>query len=171
MSSSLPNIDWREIRPLNGSREAGFEEMCTQLARLDAPPDSVFERKGTPDAGVECYSVLPSGREWGWQAKYFATLGTSQWSQLDASVKTALEKHPKLEKYFVCIPLDRPDARVNGYKSLKERWDERVEKWKRWANGRGVVVEFVWVGSHELIQQLLRTQNASPTSRCHACRV
>ena len=101
MSSDLPKIDWREIRPLNGSREMGFEEMCTQLARLAAPPDSLFERKGAPDAGVECYAVLPSGTEWGWQAKYFITLGTSQWSQLDASVKTALEKHPKLEKYFV----------------------------------------------------------------------
>lgn len=160
MSSSLPNIDWREIRPLDGSREAGFEEMCTQLARLAAPPDSLFERKGTPDAGVECYAVLPSGREWGWQAKYFAGVGTSQWSQLDASIKTALEKHPKLEKYFVCIPLDRPDARVKGYKSVKERWDERVKKWKRWANGRGVMVDFIWIGSHELIQQLSRTQNA-----------
>ena len=160
MSSSLPNIDWREIRPLNGSREAGFEEMCTQLARLEIPPDSLFERKGTPDAGVECYAILSNGREWGWQAKYFADLRTSQWSQLDSSVKTALEKHPKLDKYFVCIPLDRADARINGHKSAKERWDERVEKWKRWASDRGMLVDFVWVGSHELIHQLLRTQNA-----------
>ena len=77
---------------------------------LKVQTERSFERKGTPDAGVECYCILKDGDEWGWQAKYFDTLGTSQWSQLDKSVKTALDKHPKLVRYFVCIPLDRPDA-------------------------------------------------------------
>lgn len=63
-------------------------------------------RKGSPDAGVECYATFRDGREWGWQAKYFDILGNSQWAQLDKSVRTALEKHPQLVRYYVCVPID-----------------------------------------------------------------
>ena len=72
---STPVIDWKAIRPLNGSRAKGFEELCAQLARSESPDGTRFERKGTPDAGVECYTILSDGGEWGWQAKYFDSLG------------------------------------------------------------------------------------------------
>lgn len=157
------NLDWSEIRPLNGSRAHGFEELCAQLARAESPGGAKFERKGTPDAGVECYCVFPDGSEWGWQAKYFRTLETPQWSQLDQSVKNSLDKHPALTRYFVCIPLDRPDARVHGRKSMKQRWDERVEKWRAWAQERGLSVEFVWWGSSELLERLSRTEHIGRT--------
>ena len=77
MPTSPVAIDWRAIRPLNGSRADGFEELCAQLARAERPTGSRFERKGAPDAGVECYAVLEGGSEWGWQAKYFDGLGDS----------------------------------------------------------------------------------------------
>src|ERR1043166_9090225 len=95
------NIDWNGIRPLNGGHDKGFEELCAQLARAEAPPASQFVRKGTPDAGVECYAILRDDSEWGWQPKYFDALGDSQWSQIDESVGKALEKHPRLVRYFV----------------------------------------------------------------------
>ncbi len=156
---SIVNIDWNAIRPLNGSRANGFEELCAQLARAESPAGSRFERKGTPDAGVECYAVLGDGSEWGWQAKYFDGFGDSQWSQLDDSVKTAIEKHPRLVRYFVCVPLDRPDARIDGRRSAKERWDEHVQKWAGWASARNMAVEFVYWGSHELLERLARPQH------------
>jgi predicted ATPase len=159
MATHSPNIDWRNIRPLNGSQAGGFEEMCTQLGRQEISAGTRFERKGTPDAGVECYAIHSDGAEWGWQAKYFDALGESQWVQIDKSVKTALEKHPRLVKYFVCAPLDHSDARVSGHKSSKQRWDDRVLKWKKWANARGMAVEFLWWGNSELILKLLRTEN------------
>lgn len=40
-------IDWNAIRPLNGGREKGFEELCAQLARAESPAGSTFVRKGT----------------------------------------------------------------------------------------------------------------------------
>ena len=129
------NLDWKAIRSLNGSQAEGFEELCAQLARAELPSDAKFERKSVPDAGVECYCVQPDGTEWGWQAKYFDSLGSSQWSQLDHSVKTALDKHPALVRYFVCVPMDRPDARIEGQKSAMQRWDEHVEKWQCWGGG------------------------------------
>ena len=149
-------LDWNSIRPLNGGRDKGFEELCAQLARAETPSGSTFVRKGTPDAGVECYAILSDGAEWGWQSKYVDGLGNSQWSQIDRSIRTALEKHPKLVRYFVCVPADRADARIDGRKSAKERWDEHVAKWSKWASDRGMKVEFVYWGSHELIERLTR---------------
>ncbi|MGI9101072.1 MAG: AVAST type 2 anti-phage system protein Avs2 [Terriglobales bacterium] len=154
------SIDWKSIRVLNGSQSNGFEELCAQLARREIPDGWQFERNGPPDAGVECYATLPSGDEWGWQAKYFGVLGNSQWSQLDESIRTALEKHPHLTKYFVCVPLDRSDARVGKQRSAKQRWEEHKAKWRDWARSRAMDVKFVWWGSHELIERLLRTANA-----------
>jgi hypothetical protein len=154
------NLDWMAIRPLNGSRADGFEELCAQLARSESPASSYFERKGAPDAGVECYTVHPDNTEWGWQAKYFDSLGDSQWGQLDSSVKTALSKHPNVVKYFICVPLDRPDARIEGRKSARERWDDHVTKWKGWASEIGLSVEFVYWGSHELLERLSHPEHA-----------
>ena len=149
-------LDWNSIRPLNGGRDKGFEELCAQIARAERPSGSMFVRKGTPDAGVECYAVLRDGNEWGWQSKYFHKLGDSQWSQIDRSIRTALEKHPKLVRYFVCVPVDRADARIEGRKSAKERWDDHVTKWSSWAADLGMTVEFVYWGSHELLERLAR---------------
>ena len=145
------NLDWKSIRPLNGGRDKGFEELCAQLARAETPPGAQFERKGTPDAGVECYAVLNGGSEWAWQAKYFDTLGDSQWSQLD--------KHPRLVRYLICTPTERPDARIDGKKSAKEKWDEHVNKWTKLAADKGMTVEFVFWGSHELLERLARPEH------------
>ena len=147
-------LDWKSIRPLNGARDKGFEELCSQLARCEVPRMTRFVRKGTPDAGVECYAILPDGSEWAWQSKYFDGLGDSQWQQLDKSIKAAIEKHPRLAKYFVCIPLDLPDARIPSRKSAKDRWDEHVSKWQEWTTERTMSVEFVYWGSHELLERL-----------------
>ncbi len=155
---SEPIIDWNAIRPLNGSRAEGFEELCAPLAHAESPAGLHFERKGTPDAGVECYTILGDGSEWGWQAKYFNRLDDSQWTQIQDSVVTALEKHPRFVRYFVCIPLDRPDARIDGRMSAKQRWDAHVKTWTGWASSHNMTVEFVYWGSHELIERLARPE-------------
>ncbi|MDE2823835.1 MAG: hypothetical protein OXK79_10060, partial [Chloroflexota bacterium] len=146
-------------RPLNGRRDQGFEELCAQLARSECPSGAAFVRKGTPDAGVECYAILSDGAEWAWQSKYVFELGDSQWSQIDGSVKKALAKHPKLVRYVVCVPIDRADARMERRKSAKERWDDRVVKWNKWACERGMSVDFVYWGSHELLERLARPEH------------
>ena len=114
---------------------------------------------GTPDAGVECYAILRDGSEWGWQSKYFDTLGDAQWPHLDKSAKTAIEKHPRLTRYFICVPLDRANARIPGQRSARERWDDHVQKWQVWASDRGMSVEFVYKGSSELLELLQRPEH------------
>ena len=152
-------LEWNNIKPLHGSQDKAFEELCAQLARVESPDEAEFRRKGVQDAGVECYCILPDGSEWGWQAKYFQTLSATQWSQIDKSVKTALEKHPKLTCYYVCVPMDRSDARITGQQSAMQSWDKRVGKWSSWADERGMSVEFIWWGSSELIERLSRSEH------------
>lgn len=158
------DVDWRSICPLGGSKADAFEELCAQLARATSPDDAVFIRKGTPDAGVECYAVFPSGDEWGWQAKYFSSQGDSQWAQIDESIEHALDKHPQLVKYFVCVPIDLSDARLAGKKSAKQRWDDRVIKWEKMAAKRGMSIEFVWMGSHEMLTLLAKPERLALAS-------
>ena len=155
----MTNVDWQTIRLWNGSQSGGFEELCTQLARSESPVGAKFHRKGSPDAGVECFCVLPEGYEWGWQAKYLLSLGATQMAELDKSVKTALDKHPKLVRYFVCMPMDRPDARIPGRTSALQRWESHVQKWEGWAQERCMNVKFVWWGSSELIDRLSRNEH------------
>ena len=155
----MNGIDWKTIHTYNGSQSGGFEELCAQLARSESPSAAKFDRKGSPDAGVECFCVLSDGSEWGWQAKYFFSLGAPQMTELDRSVKTALDKHPNLVRYFVCTPMDRPDARIPGRMSALQRWESYVKKWEDWAQARCMKVEFVWWGSSELIERLSRNDH------------
>lgn len=153
------NLDWKSIRPLNGSQDKGFEELCAQLARYEIPSNSRFFRKGTTDAGVECFAVLDDLSEWGWQAKYFDKLAEDQYKQIDESVRTALNKHPKLTKYIICVPYDRPDARVKNQTSSLDKWEQHEKKWIAWATEKSMCVEFVFRGSHELLELLAHEQH------------
>jgi hypothetical protein len=158
-------INWHNIRPLDNSQNDGFEELMCQLARNESIPNKKkFIRKGKPDAGVECFWILHNGDEWAWQAKFFtSSLDDSQWGQLDKSVKTVLEKHPNLKKYYIAIPNDPPDARLLGQTSMLEKWDERVKKWDGWASDKGLVVEFLPWWSSDLIARLSQLDNQGLT--------
>jgi hypothetical protein len=158
---SFMSINWQDLRPLNGSQHAAFEELCCQRAAAEpAPSGSLFIRKGAPDAGVECYWKLPDESEWGWQAKFFRSPPASnQWAQIDESVKTALEKHPQLSRYVVCLPIDRQDPRVDSQQWFMDKWNERVQVWEGCATTRGMAVRFEYWGAHELFERLSREEH------------
>jgi hypothetical protein len=123
-------------------------------------PRSKFIRKGTPDAGVECYWLLSNGDEWAWQAKFFLEPpGPAEWRQIDDSVKTALEKHPRLARCFVCLPIDRADPRIPEQKWFMDRWSEHVERWDSWAREKQMSVEFEYWGEHEIFSRLSREEH------------
>lgn len=158
-------INWNNIRPLDNSQNEGFEELVCQLARNESiPTKKKFIRKGKPDAGVECFWVLDNDVEWAWQAKFFtSSLEDNQWGQIDKSVKTVLDKHPNLKKFYIAIPNDPPDARITGQKSMLDKWDERVEKWADWASDKGLTVEFLAWWSSDLIARLSQPENQGLT--------
>lgn len=153
------SLNWTQLRSWDGSQNRAFEELCCQLAHAESfPAGSRFTRKGTPDAGVECYWTLPSAEETAWQAKFFSSLDKAQWKQLDESVQNALAKHPRLTRYLVCLPFDRADPRIekNGkkQKSAMSEWDAHVTTWTQWATDRGMAVTFEYWGDHELATRL-----------------
>lgn len=156
------NMDFANIREYDGSKEKGFEELVCQLAHLN-PPDNAqyFVRKEGDggDAGVECYWLLNDGTEHAWQAKFFLNaLSDNQWSQISKSVETALEKHPNLTNYYICLPRDWTDSRKKiNEKAISSAWDKwvyHVENWKELAREKNMNVKFSYWCKHELSQML-----------------
>ena len=158
---SKVNIEWTRLRSYNGDQKNAFEELICQLARAEEIEGKrKFVRVAAPDAGVEAYCILDNGEEFGWQAKFFSSIGDSQWSQLTKSFETALSKHPRLTRYYICIPLDRADARLRGRKSLLDRWNEKVDDWTQIARRQGRKIEFVYWGDSEVFDRLSKTEHA-----------
>ena len=153
------NLDFSNIRTHNGSQAGGFEELVCQLAHLRKPEGALrFVRKegAGGDAGVECYWVLADQSEECWQAKYFiGGMNPSRWNQLDDSFTTALNRHPKLKKYVICLPIDKTDSRKIGrggkqVTSVEDEWQSHVAKWKEKAKSQDRSVEFEFWGKHEI---------------------
>ena len=150
------NLNWNDIRPINNSLNEGFEELVCQLAKLEKIEGAVrFIRNGKPDAGVECYWILDNEVEIGWQAKFFInSFDAAQWRQIDNSVKVTLEKHPKLKKYIIALPVDPSDARVENQKSMFEKWEDHVTDWKKQAAASGMDVDFEAWWNSDLITKI-----------------
>lgn len=153
------SINWNNIRAIEGQRE-GFEELVCQLAGQEKITSQVeFTRIGKPDAGKECYWELKNGDIHCWQAKYFLnSLSDGQWSQLNKSVKSAIDNHPTLIKYYVAIPVDRPDGKAKG-KSMLQKWKDHVVDWETYALGKSMNVQFEYWGKHELEKRLRQPEN------------
>lgn len=154
-------MNWQNLRSLNNSQNSAFEELCCQLAAFEpAPVSSKFVRKGAPDAGVECYWVLPNGDKWVWQAKFFlSSPGTAQWTQIDESVRTALKKHQRVTSFTICLPIDRPDPLIEEQGWFMDQWNAHTEKWKVWAQEGGLSVEFNYWGAHEIWERISREEH------------
>ncbi|WP_406671907.1 NACHT domain-containing protein [Natronospira sp.] len=157
-------VNFSKIRTHNGSKNSGFEELICQLAHLQRPENGkrfVKKEGAGGDAGVECYWVLDDNSEIGWQAKYFPDgLNTSRWQQIDESFSKALEKHPNLRQYVVCLPIDKADSRKKGrggnqVVSVEDEWLDHVKKWKKQALAIDREIEFVYWGKHEISALLM----------------
>lgn len=155
-------IDFSNIKEYDGSQDKGFEELVCQLAHLQIPENAnQFIRKEGDggDAGVECYWKLDDESEHAWQAKYFlSVLTASQWSQITHSVKTAIDKHPRLSKYYVCMPRDLTDSRkeYNGkpVNSAFDKWESLKKEWNDYASEKGMNIDFIYWGKHEICHML-----------------
>jgi len=155
---TIPSINFEDIRPIDGTKHAGFEEICAQLAAQEpADPRAVFVRKGRGgDGGVECFRQEPAGHEIGWQAKYLFHWDDSLASQLSDSIERALSRHPRLTEYIVCLPFDLPDARTGKGKSARQKWDSWKSHWLGKAEDQGRTLSITLWGKSELISRLAR---------------
>lgn len=157
----LPDIDFAKIRQHAGSQDRAFEELCYQLIpSLELLPEGTkTERYGTPDGGVEAICTLPDGSVWAWQAKYFNSFEQTQFSQMDKSVKRALETQPRLTRYIFCFPEDMPAVASGRATSALDKWASRCERWVKLAERRGLSVDFEHKGHSDLVSALTLTPN------------
>lgn len=159
---SLPTIRFQDIRSYEGSQNTGFEELCCQLAALETGDGRAeFIRKGRGgDAGVECFIRRPDSSERAWQAKYVEQWDASLEGQLDGSVRMALDKHPKLIDYVVCLPFDLPDARKAKGQSAAQKWEAWRKKWIATATAEGRTLAIELWGASQIGERLGRNDPA-----------
>ena len=159
MNSSLPDIDFKAIRPHGSvaSRAGGFEELaCTLIeeAVYEWPDGTEFARFGDPDGGREGRATLPDGTVCAWQAKYLFRLDASAISQIGQSVERVLQNEPMLCRYLVVLPINLPAGDTHGRTSARSRWEDKVGEWRNLAQESGRSVEFSFLGEHELVNAL-----------------
>jgi hypothetical protein len=152
-------INWNNIGAIDGQRE-GFEELVCQLASKEKIANQKkFIRIGKPDGGKECYWELKDGSLHCWQAKFFLySFKANEWSQVNKSVKDAINNHSNLRTYYVAVPVDRPDGKGKG-KSMLQKWKSKVSEWEDYAAEKGMTVTFEYWGKHELETRLRKKEN------------
>jgi hypothetical protein len=159
----LPTVRFREIREHGGHQDRAWEELAFQLAAdIDLiPVDAVWERRGTPDGGIEfsCTFERNGGRErWAWQAKYLFSLNASAFVQMGNSFKDAIANEPDITRYLFVLPVNRP-AGAAGKSALK-KWDDYVAEWNQHARDRGLEVAIEYRGESEVMRAVTLAKNA-----------
>lgn len=154
------SIDWKSIRSYEHSQNTAFEEVVCQLAFNENKGNGQYVRVKAPDGGVESYLILEDCSEIGWQAKYFFDIQDSQFKQIKKSFETAISKHPKLTKYYVCCPIDKQDPRIPDKKYLQDRWEDFVTDCQTLAREQGITIEIEYWGAFELNNMLQQPENA-----------
>lgn len=106
------SIDWSKLKPYKRTKQKSFEQLCYQIATREFEHLGVFtsiDDSGGGD-GVEFYFSLPNKEIWGWQAKYYegsVRLNESgRKVQIIKSFRKAIEIHPNLTKWYLCLPMD-----------------------------------------------------------------
>lgn len=152
-------VDFSKIRIYKGSQNGGFEEFICQLARRNVPSNPLEFRRiegSGGDGGIECYWEQKDGYKIGYQAKYFLKSGQIDWTQIDKSVKQALDSHPTLIRYVVALPCDLTDKRginIQG-KTGWDSWEKHKKKWVSWAAEKNISIVFeAWTAS-EIVDKL-----------------
>ncbi|MGE4876538.1 NACHT domain-containing protein [Yersinia enterocolitica] len=157
-------LNFAKINAFEHGQRESFEELVCLLARRQRSNGTVeFQRiEGSGgDGGVEALWIRNDGTKLGYQAKYFLQLGSSQWSQIDESVKRALEVHPELTTYVVALPINLTHKRTYlGLRSSAwEKWEARVKKWTDGAQKKGLSVKFELWTATDISDMLLREEN------------
>lgn len=156
-------MNWQHFQTYNEAPTRAFEAMCNQLFELwvnreykETKQSFVVVNGAGGDGGVESYAVLVTGEKIGVQAKWFPdSIVASQFNQIKGSILTALEVHPQLIKYIVCVPRDLSNSKKGKdgkivQKTEYSKWDKIVTDIK----GIYPNVEIVLWGDHSLEGQL-----------------
>lgn len=159
----LPRVRFRDIREHGGHQDRAWEELAYQLAAdmAQVPQDAVWERRGTPDSGIEFTSTFErDGRRerWAWQAKFLFSLDASAFQQMGKSFKAAIADEPHITRYLFVVPVNRPAGAIG--KSALKKWEEYVAEWQQHARDLGIEVAIEYQGESEVVQALTLAKHA-----------
>ncbi len=147
------NSGFDAIRPWRGSTARGFEELCYQLFKSDAPEGVRAIRTGNPDGGVEWYATLADGAEWGWQAKHVHDVD-SLLDGMTESVRAVVRDRPKVTKLTFLISSNLDTAVGRGRrKSQRQKYDDKVEFWHTSIAG-AADIDFELVQESDILNRL-----------------
>ena len=156
-----PTIDFSRIREHHGSQNTGFEELVYQLIPSIAGVGlSEVVRHGTPDGGIEASIESDDGSVWGWQAKYFLSIGDSQLAQMKRSFESALQSNPTLARYTFVLPCNPPRGKPKRGKSASEKLNDAFVRWASAADHQGRSVEIELVDESRLLDVLMSEGHA-----------
>ena len=149
--------DFKTLRLWDGSQHRAFEELCYQLR--DPPPEGAeLVKTGNPDGGLEWYTILRNGVQWGWQAKFTFKIDTLL-KLMEKSLKTVVQKRPKCRRLTFCIPFDLPDAAEPGkQKSARQKFEDRKKSWHCRISGAERVRVDLW-SAGDLLKRLVGHPN------------
>ena len=131
------NIDFKniEVKEFKSKNEA-FEQLCNYIFEIYGEKNG-FEAKfisnngAGGDGGVEAYWKFDNEEEYGIQSKYFIdSFGNTQIRQIEQSINTVLKNHPKISKYFICIPINLTNIRNGKGFSQREKFENIQKKYK-----------------------------------------
>lgn len=147
------NSGFDAIRPWRGSTARGFEELCYQLFKSDAPEGVRAIRTGNPDGGVEWYATLADGAEWGWQAKHVHDVD-SLLDGMTESVRAVVRDRPKVTKLTFLISSNLDTAIGRGRrKSQRQKYDNKVDFWHTSIAG-AADIDFELVQESDILNRL-----------------
>ena len=164
-------MNWQHFQTYNEAATRAFEALCNQLFELwinreckNTKQSFVVVNGAGGDGGVESYATLKNGKEIGMQAKWFPdSITTSQFKQIKNSIVTAIEVHPQLEKYIVCVPRDL--SNIKKGKDGKIVQETEYSKWKKIVtdikSSYPELKVFFW-GDHDLECQLQYAEAVYP---------
>lgn len=116
-------INWSKLQPYKLTKQKSFEQLCYQIAIKLFDNLGIFtpiDDSGGGD-GVEFYLTLKNGQQWGWQAKYYE--GSARLNQHNRkqkiinSLERAIEVHPNLSTWYLCLPLDLTPDETKWFKN------------------------------------------------------
>lgn len=141
------------IRPWRGSTARGFEELCYQLFKSDAPEGVRAIRTGNPDGGVEWYATLADGTEWGWQAKHVHDVD-SLLDGMTESVRAVVRDRPNVTRLTFLISSNLDTAIGRGRrKSQRQKYEEKVDFWHASIAG-AADIDFELVQESDILNRL-----------------
>jgi hypothetical protein len=155
------HVDLKAIHPHSGDRRSAFEQLSWLLfSRAKAGRGLPQRREGAGgDAGLEGALVDGNGRVVvGLQAKFYAgNLGSTQWRNLDESIRTALHDNAAdraLDEIVITMPRELTQAQLRVLESHTRSWTAEAERL-----GYSAPVQFTLWGEAALLDLLLRSEN------------